>query len=98
MGSCVRVAPKHGQGPALITQFVLIVGRGCELRFCRSTREISCCERLVKFIQQLGQLIAEELMRFAEAAALAKGGVVEVFGFDAEAGGDVVADEVEPGE
>ena len=30
----------------------------------------SCRERLVEFIEQLGQLLAEELMRFAQAAAL----------------------------
>ena len=37
-------------------------------------------------------------MRFAEAAALAEGRVFEIFGVDAQAGGDVVADEAEPGE
>jgi hypothetical protein len=36
-------------------------------------------------------------MRFAQTAALAERGVIEIFRLDARAGGDVVADEVEPG-
>ena len=36
-------------------------------------------------------------MRFAEAAALGEGGVAEVVGFDGEAGGDVVAHQIQPG-
>ena len=31
---------------------------------------LSCCKHLVEFIEQIGQLLAEELMRFAQAAAL----------------------------
>ena len=36
-------------------------------------------------------------MGFAETSALVEGGVIEVVRFDAEAGGDVAADEFEPG-
>lgn len=46
----------------------------------------------IQFIQQLGQLVAEELVGLAEAALLVERREVEVVGFDAEAGGDVVAD------
>jgi len=35
-------------------------------------------------------------MRFAEAAAFAEGCVFEIVRLDAQAGGDVVADEAEP--
>ena len=37
-------------------------------------------------------------MRLAQAAALAEWGEIEIVRLDAQAGGDVVADEVEPGE
>jgi hypothetical protein len=37
-------------------------------------------------------------MGFAEAALLAEWCEVEIFGLDTEAGGDVAADEAEPGE
>ena len=60
------------------------------------TKEHSCCQRLVKFIEQLRQIIPKELVRFAEAAALAEWRVVEIIRLDAEAGSDVVADEFEP--
>src|SRR6476646_9785642 len=36
-------------------------------------------------------------MSFSQAAALAKGGVIEIVGLDADRGGDMVADEFEPG-
>jgi hypothetical protein len=58
----------------------------------------SSSKRPVKFIKQLRELLAEELMRFAETSALREGRVAEVVGVDAQAGGDVVADEAEPGE
>ncbi len=53
-------------------------------------------EGLVQFFEELGQMVAEELVGFSEAAFLIEGCVVEVIEFDAETGGDVVADEVEP--
>ena len=43
-------------------------------------------------------MLAKQLMRFAKAAALAEGRVFEIFRLDAQAGGDVVADESEPRE
>ena len=52
---------------------------------------------LVEFVEQPRQLGAKELMRLAESALLAEGGVVEVVGLDAQARRDVVADEGEPG-
>lgn len=55
-------------------------------------------ENLIQFLQQGREGVAEELVGFAKAAALAEGRVFEILGVDAEAGGDVVADEVEPGE
>src|SRR5450631_3640466 len=57
----------------------------------------SCRQHLIKFIEQLGQILTEKLMGFAETAALVEGGVIEVGRLNAEAGGDVVADESEPG-
>ena len=47
-------------------------------------------------VEQRRQLVAEQLARLAEAAALAEGRVLELDGFDAEAGGEVVSDESEP--
>lgn len=55
-------------------------------------------EHLIEFFEEGGQGISEELVGFAQAAALGEGGVVEVVGVDACHGGDVVADVVEPGE
>ena len=56
----------------------------------------SCGERFVQFFEKFRQMVAEELVGLSEAAFLVEGCVVEVIEFDAEAGGDVVADEVEP--
>jgi len=65
--------------------------------FCRRVlRESSCGKRGVQFFDQREEAIAEQLMRFAESAALAKWRVIEIVRLDAHAGGDVVADEVEP--
>ena len=58
----------------------------------------SCREHLVEFIEQLGQLFAEKLMRFAQAAALIERGEFQVLGLDADGGGDVIADQMQPGE
>ena len=58
----------------------------------------SCRQHLIQLVEQLGQLGAEELVGLAEAALLDEGRELEVGGVDGEAGGDVVADEVEPGE
>ena len=43
-------------------------------------------------------MLAEELMRFAQAAALIERRKIQIIGLDAEAGGDLIAHEVEPGE
>lgn len=56
----------------------------------------SCDKHSVKFFKQFEKLVAEELVGSAEATALIEGRVFEVIGFDAEAGGNVVADEREP--
>ena len=49
----------------------------------------SCDEDSVQFLKQCRQLVAEELIRFPEAALLTEGRIVKVVGFDAEAGGDM---------
>ena len=56
----------------------------------------SCHEDSVQFLKQFRQLVTEQLIGFAESAFLAEGRIIEVVGVDAQAGGDVVADQVEP--
>ena len=51
----------------------------------------------VEFIEQRGQFFTEAVVHFAQAAALVEWRVGEIGGLDAEAGGDGVADEIEPG-
>ena len=58
----------------------------------------SCGEDGVEFVDEGGELVTKELVGFAEAAALGEGGIVEVVGFDGDAGGDLVAHELQPGE
>jgi hypothetical protein len=48
----------------------------------------------VKFLKQCRQLVAEELIGFAESTLLTKRRIIKVVGFNAETGGDVVADEI----
>jgi len=53
-------------------------------------------EPFVEFGEDTVQLVAEEAVDAAEAAALAEGDVVEVVRLDAQAGRDVVPNDVEP--
>ena len=46
----------------------------------------------------LGQLLPKQFMRLAQSTALAEWGAIKIVRFDAQAGGDGVAEEVEPGE
>ncbi len=50
----------------------------------------------VQFIQQRRQLVSEKLMRFAKSANLIERHGFKILLVNAQAGGDVVADEVEP--
>ena len=65
-------------------------------RSCRFI--ISCCEHLVEFIEQFGQLLAEELMRFAQAAALVKRREFQILRLNADGCGDVLANQIQPRE
>ena len=59
---------------------------------------VSSGQHQVQFIQQREQFVAEQQMRFAESAALVERGEFKILRVNAQAGGDVVADEIEPGE
>ena len=58
---------------------------------------VSCGQCGVQFVQQWEQVIPEQLVGFAQATALRKRSVIEIVRLDAQAGGDVVTDEIEPG-
>lgn len=56
-----------------------------------------CRENLVEFVQQFRKLFPKQLMCLAESAALDERRVIEIVRLDAQAGGDVVADQMQPG-
>jgi hypothetical protein len=68
------------------------------VRYFYTSDSHSCREHFVEFIKHLGQLFTEQLVGFAEAAALVERGEFKILRVNAQAGGDVVADEVESGE
>src|ERR1017187_9481894 len=69
---------------SMIAFLVLLIG----------SRDKGC----VQFLQQSGQRVTEQLMRLAQAAALVERREFQILRLNAQAGGDVVADEVKPGE
>jgi hypothetical protein len=52
----------------------------------------------VQLVEQQGQLFAEELMSFAQTAALVEWREFQILRLDADGRGDVVADEIQPRE
>ena len=95
------LSPRWGwqSGRAVSALFVFpgsAAGRRCHS--CHSGASHSCCKYLIEFIEQLGQLHAEELMRFAQAASLIEWRELQILRLDADGRGDVVANEVEPGQ
>ena len=55
-------------------------------------------EDCVQFVQQRRERFSKQLVGLAEAAALVERREFQIFRVNAQAGGDVVADQVEPGE
>src|ERR1041385_7744524 len=53
-------------------------------------------QHLIQFLQNRLQLLPEHLIRLAQPTALDEGFVLEVLGFDSQAGGDVVANGFQP--
>lgn len=52
----------------------------------------------VQLLKQFGQPFAKQLRYLAKAPTLAEGGILEVLGLNAQARGDVVTDQLEPGQ
>ena len=69
--------------------------RGLQRRGCPLVH--SCRQRLVEFIEQLGQLFAEELVRLTQPTALIERCAFQVLRLDADGRGNVVANQIQPG-
>ena len=58
--------------------------------------ESSCDQGGVQFVEQLRKVFAKQLVRSSQTAFLHKGSIVEVIRLDAEAGANMVLDQMQP--